>query len=201
MNEGKIKELLQRADRAAGTPPGVADGLAERVRRAARRRLVVGGACAAAAAIAVFVGIAALVATFAGNDTPENKPVAQRGMSEQEIARLRVEIEQLRAEADMRMTLIKEMLAAEKRQKRLAAIQRELAKPDPLEQIQLQLEKAACITVYQADRKYNQLDLPESAIRDYRRVIELFPKTHWAEVARNRLSKIEAGKNNKGDLL
>ncbi len=200
MNEDRIRELLQQADRAAGPGPGVADGLAGRVRLAAGRRRVVRAVCAAAGVI-VFIGGAALVATLAGDRQGVAQGAAEEGISDQEIARLRAEIEELRADVDMRITLIDEMIADRKQRQRLAAMERELARPDPLEEMQLAVEKTACIMVYRADILYNKHGLPESAIRDYRRTIELFPETHWAEVARKRLSQIETSKTNEGNLL
>jgi hypothetical protein len=38
---------------------------------------------------------------------------------------------------------------------------------------------------------YRELDLPESAVKSYRDAVRLFPETHWAQVARDRLSEIE----------
>ena len=57
MAEDRIKELLQRADKAAGSPRGVSDDLAERVRWAARRRPSVVEPLAAAAALVLAVGL------------------------------------------------------------------------------------------------------------------------------------------------
>ena len=50
--------------------------------------------------------------------------------------------------------------------------------------------------VSQADRMGRELDLCQSAAVRYRRVVELFPDSRWATVARQRLSELE----NKGDL-
>ena len=46
--------------------------------------------------------------------------------------------------------------------------------------------------VARADRMAEQRN-PRGAARQYRRVVQLFPYTPWAVVARDRLSKLENG--------
>jgi TolA-binding protein len=88
--------------------------------------------------------------------------------------------------------------ARQEQKSRLAQAQRKLAAmKDPLVEVKEQLDKAAFIIVYQADRKYNELDLKESAIADYRQVIKLYPQTMWAGKAQERLNGIDQ----IGDLL
>ena len=61
------------------------------------------------------------------------------------------------------------------------------------------MEKAATTTLSQADRKYNQLDLKESAMADYRQIVQLYPQTQAAQQAQKR---IETDKTQtKGDVL
>ncbi len=90
-------------------------------------------------------------------------------------------------------------------QQRLDELQAQLASiPDPIEEIQKQVDKTAFILVCQADRMYHEFDLKASAIQTYKRVIERFGQTQWAEVARNRLAEIKNNRNkkgSKGDLL
>ena len=62
------------------------------------------------------------------------------------------------------------------------------AKVDPIVRIDRQIEQAAFVIVAQADRKVRRWNLTDSAADDYRRVVELFPKTHWAAIARQRLA-------------
>ena len=96
--------------------------------------------------------------------------------------------------------MIRELRARERQQARLAELERQLAAiPDPVAEIQRQMDKAAYTMVYHADRKYNQINLKDSAIQDYQRVVKLYPQTRWAEVARNKLSEIRY--NLKGALL
>ena len=56
--------------------------------------------------------------------------------------------------------------------------------------VQLQRDRAALILVYEADRSARE-NRPGDAIASYRRAIELFPQTHWAEVARRRLRQMQ----------
>lgn len=198
MNDDTIKDLLRQADRAAGTrsaPPGLADLVRRRMRR--QRVVTTKRYVAAAAAIIVITSGAILILS-------RSKPPG-RSAPVDEFTKLRTEIEQLRAEADTRMAIIEQMLARQSRKERLARLEWELARPDPVEQVRLELERTACIMVYQANRMYQELDLPESAVKSYRQVIELFPETHWAKVARQRLTKIEGNQTHpttsKGDLL
>ena len=71
------------------------------------------------------------------------------------------------------------------------------------QEIRKQVDKTAFILVYQANRMYSELDQKDSAIQEYNRVIELFPQSRWAEVARQRISEIqnEQTNNSKGDLI
>ena len=110
---------------------------------------------------------------------------------EDELADLRADIEKLQVEIDAMVAELQEVLILQSRQRLIAG-------PDPLDEIQEQVEKAAFITVYQADRMYNELGLPESAIESYEQAIKLFPNTRAARTARNRLADIG---RDKGELL
>jgi outer membrane protein assembly factor BamD (BamD/ComL family) len=84
------------------------------------------------------------------------------------------------------------VLDEERRQSRLNELEAQLASiPDPLEEVQKQVDKTAFILVYQADRLYRELNQTDSAVENYNRVIKLFPENQWAKVARQRLSEIE----------
>jgi len=107
---------------------------------------------------------------------------------------------QLQAEAETQMLVVRQLRAWERQQARLAELERQLAAiPDPLEEVRRQVEQAAYTMVYHADLKYNKLNLKDSAIQDFQRVIKLYPQTRWAQVAQNKLSEIRY--NRKGALL
>ena len=191
MPEDKIKNLLQKADEAAGEPMPVPINIsAVRLRTNRRRFISVTTPIAAAAAVLVTFGLWSLTKT-----TPP----------QQKIASLEAQIQQLQIRTDATFSLIQEVLENERKQQRLDELQAQLASiPDPLEEIRKQVDTAAFNLVYQADRMYGELNLKSSAIKTYKRVIELFPETQWAEVAHQRLSEIKKGqykKDSKGDLL
>jgi hypothetical protein len=179
MEEDKIKSLLQKADRMAGQPAHVPANLVAAVRRRARQRRFMRFAAplAAAAMVLIAFGIYHLLRTPA-NDTREQI----------RLAALKVEVEQLRVQTDATLKLVREVIENQRRRSQLQALEAKLASiPDPLEEMQRQADKTAFILVYQANRMYDELDRKDSAIQTYNRVIELFPQSKWAEVARQRL--------------
>ena len=190
MSEQKIEKLLQEADRTVGPPKRVHVDLSEIRHRAKRHRIVnIAGPIAIAAVLMVALSI--WIATLR---TP-------KVMQEQEkIASLENQVKQLQARTDAAINLIQEMLEQEKRQQRLDELDAQLASiPDPIEEMQRQVDKTAFILVYQADRLYRELNQTGSAVEAYNRVIRLFPKNRWAQVARQRLEEIENQKSNKTD--
>ncbi|MHC4574679.1 MAG: tetratricopeptide repeat protein [Planctomycetota bacterium] len=189
MTEDKIRSLLQRADKVAGPPARPPANLTAAVRRRAHRRrkrnLV--ASVAAAATILIAVGVWSLATR-----------TTERRSEQERIASLEAQLHQLQARADATLNLIKEVLEREQQQRRLAELQAKLASiGDPLEEVQEQVEKTAFILVYQADRMYLELDQKDSAVRTYRRVVELFPQTRSADTAKQRLSEIQNSLVNK----
>ena len=183
MIEDKIKNLLQEADHTAGLPSPVSANLSAAVRRRAHRRRFVNLAAplAAAAVVLIAAGIWSLTIR-----TTETTPERER------ITLLEIQLKQLQARTDEALNLIQEVLVEEQKQHSLDELEAQLASiPDPLEEIQKQVDKTAFILVYHADRLYRELNRTNSAVETYNRVIELFPKNRWAQVARQRLSEIE----------
>jgi len=191
MTEDKIKNLLQEADRIAGTPEQVSVNISDIRRRAHYRRILFFKApIAAAAVILVAAGIWSLLIT-----TPQ--PPEQHD----KIASLETQIKELQASTDAAISLIHEVLEAERRQSRLNELEVKLASiPDPLEEVQKQVDKTAFILVYQADRMYRELNQTDTAVETYKRVIQLFPENQWAKVARERLAQIKEKQSGKIDL-
>jgi uncharacterized protein YoxC len=191
MTEDKIRELIKKADQTAGGPVPVSVDLSA-VRRNASRWQTLN--------LAVRIVIVAVVVITLGIWSYTAKKTRDR----QRIVALEMQIKQLRAQTDATLSLIREVLEEERKQRRLNELRAQLAGiPDPLEEIQKQVDKTAFILVYQANRMYSELDQKDSAIRAYNRVIELFPQSRWAEVARQRLSEIKDNQHNnsKGDLI
>jgi len=185
MTEDEIKKLLQRADRTAGGTAPVRVNLSAIHRRAGRKSMITLAApLASAAVLMVALSISALMFRTA-EPTEEQK----------KIVLLETQIKQLQARTDAALSLIQEVLEEERRQSRLDELQAQLASiPDPLEEIQNQVDKTAFILVYQADRLYRELNQTDSAVENYNRVITLFPENRWAKVARQRLSEIQKQK-------
>lgn len=212
MYQDRLDTLLKQADRLAGDSQPI-PGLAGHIRRLARRRqlrrhtIIVG----MAALVIVTTGMVLLREPALQTDRTDSKtnrlvaesaatPAAQSATGPAEIARLQARIAQLQAEANVRTRMVQQMRIHHEQQQRLTELyRRRAAIGDPLERVRQELEKAAFVTVYQANRKYDELGLKESAMADYRLVIKYHPTTKWAQVARRRLAEIQ--NKPKGDLL
>jgi tetratricopeptide (TPR) repeat protein len=192
MNEDKIKNLLKNADRMARLPAPVSQHLSAIVRRRAHRRHMLISLSAPLAAAAVI-----LIAAGLWNYTIRNN---EKNKDQEKIVMLERRLEQLQARTNAALDLIQEVLIADQKQRSLVELEAQLASiPDPLEEIQRQVDTTASILVYQADRLYRELNRTESAIETYNRVIELFPNNRWAQKARQRLLEIESRQFNKED--
>ncbi len=189
MTDEKLKKLLQQTDRFAGVPAAVKVNITNIRQRANRRRIwYIAGPVAAAAAL--IIAVALWQGTTKQTKTmPPEKP---------QIASDDTQLQQLQDSTNQAMKIIQAALEKERNQQRksdelnaqLAAI------PDPLEKIQQEVDRTAFILVYSADRMYKELNLTDSAVETYKRVIELFPENQWAKVAQERLDKIQTEKSN-----
>ena len=195
MNENKLKNILQNADRFSSRPgtPDASD-IAETVRRAIRQRrrrnLYLRFAASAAAVLIVTAGIWNLTA----KRSARNDLIAK----ENNIEMLQTEVARLKTEVDSMQLAVRRAIEEEKTEATLDQLQAELASiTDPIEELQRQVDRAAFTIVYQADRMYRDYNLIDSAIESYKRAIEFFPANKWAEVARNRLIEIQNRKKNK----
>jgi len=177
-----IENVLRKADKAAGSPaqPGV--NISAIRSRANRRRLMnIAAPLAGAAIVMAALGIWALTIK-----TAETRHEQQR------VVALEAQIKQLQARTDATLELIHEVLEEDRRQRKLDELQAELAGiPDSLDEVSRQVDRAAFILIYQADRLYSELKQTESAVETYNRVIRLFPENQWAKVARQRLDEIQ----------
>jgi hypothetical protein len=190
VNEEPIKRLLARADEAAGEPQFGPVNVAE-IRQRVHRRLLLRTGAPRAAAATVLVGVA-LWAIYMKTGSPQPQP--------QRIASLEEQVKQLQTQTEATLKLVREVLDRDRQDRRLASLEAELASiPDPIKEIDRQVDKTAFILVYQADKLYKELNQTESAVRAYEEVIQLFPTNQWAKVARERLSLIEQRRINKSD--
>ncbi|OQA00066.1 MAG: hypothetical protein BWY71_00847 [Planctomycetes bacterium ADurb.Bin412] len=209
MNEENLKNLLHQIDRTTSPPP-IPAGLAHRVRQKAARQKR--WAIAIPSAAAALLVLAATMFILTKNEQPAARPIPNiekpslmaenSSVSPAEIARLQTEIDQLKAEADARMKIVQELIALEKKRKTLDELERKLASmKDPLEEVRQQVEKAAFVLVYQADRKLSEYNLRDSALADYHQAVKYFPDTLAAQKARQKITELETSQNLKGDLL
>lgn len=212
MPQTSLEDLLRQADAASGAPALPSDLAGRVLRRARRRRRAAVAGWAAAAAVVLAVGAAALLRSgIAGTGEPDRqiarpgrqaapasgaagRPPAASGRAPlvhppvlTEAERLRAEIARLRAEGDSRMAVVQHMLALERRRENARRHRRRVVLPDPADEVQRHMDKAALVMVYQADRLSRWPDQQVPAREIYLRTIELFPQTRWADVARQRL--------------
>lgn len=194
MEGDPLKRILQEADAAAGTPPHVPEDLARRVPELAVRRRRVRFGLSAAAALALAVGATSLLWEPAGLPEPRNgfeAPVVLKPGDRPDVADLRAEIERLGREADWRLAVARRTQEILEQMRRAEALRQQEPVPDPVAAARREVDRAAYVLVRQADRMCREMDLCDSAVVKYRRVVELFPDTPWATVARQRLGEIE----------
>jgi len=164
---------------------------------AARRQRVRVGFSAAAAAIVLVVGMTLLWPRGSALPQPVNEPaVVQVEQSQPDIAQIKAEIERLHREADTRLAVVLRTQEILEEMRRFDELKRQPPLPDAVANARREVDQAAYTLVSQADRMCRELDLCDSAAVKYRRVVELFPETRWAVVARQRLSELER----KGDV-
>jgi TolA-binding protein len=184
MNRETIEMLLQKADDFAGRPTFdrvTAGTIRQRVHRRQIVRITV--PLPAAAAIAITAAVWTL-------SVKTQEAVPQPGP--QKIASLEEQVRQLQERTDATLKLVQEVLEKDRQQRRLASLEAELASiPDPMRQVEREVDKTAFLLIYRADRLYKELNQTESAVAAYKEIIQLFPTNRWAEVARERLAEID----------
>lgn len=193
MKEDKIIDVLQEADQTASTLAPVSANLADSVRRRARKRHFRNIAAPVAATAMMLIALSIWQLTTEPGQTQE----------QERIVALEARLQQLQARTDATLELIQEVLENDRRQHRLEELEAKLASiPDPLKEIQEQIDKTAFILCYQAARMYREFNQKDSAVKTYNRVVELFPHSRSAEVAKQRLSEIQNDSvNNNGSRI
>jgi hypothetical protein len=178
MNERELTRLLRDADDDAPAPlVPLADSLAARTRRSAanaaraRTASVVATGATLVVALSVWVSI--------------EKPQFWRGSSARadDAASLRADFAILTVNADQRMTAVNRVISDDRRQHRSQALAQRLRQSAPSESGALHRERAAATLLRDARAR------PDASRQSYLRVIELFPDTAAADVARRRLDR------------
>jgi hypothetical protein len=194
MTHDPLQQLLCRADAVAETPTIPAGELVQRVRAELHRRQIrarlTGAGVLAAALLAVAITVSfrtapRQVATKVPTSTIRPTARSDDGPTP---ARLAQRLAALRSEADARESAIDAVLAREARARATPRV----PQADPLAQIAAQRDLGAMALVRQADRRYRETGPTNvtAAVAAYGRVLELFPNTRGATVARQRLSEI-----------
>jgi hypothetical protein len=120
-------------------------------------------------------------------------PVARPKLNDEDIARLKAEIAALDAEANRVRQFVELYRAAEDRHERLAAANMALKEPllPPQVLAELQIDRAAAITVLSADLQANTFERRDKATDAYRSVLKHFPNSRWASIAEQRLAQVQ----------
>jgi hypothetical protein len=176
MQDDELTRILRSA-KAELPPPTLAPAeLASRVhaahRKQQRRRRALIAGVPVVAAVAVLGWRLTLDATHSPIATPSQQVAA---VSEAEIANLE-------AEAAAHAQAARLLIATQPRRSALLA-------DDPLADINEQINIVAYRMVLEADSKQAEMQPAAEAIEIYNRVLELFPTSHSAELARQRLSQ------------
>ena len=110
------------------------------------------------------------------------------------------EIEQLARQTEATLALVQEVLVWQKQQDELRKLNRQLARyTHSPGSVKAEVDEAAFVLVYQADRMVDDVNTKNTAIENYKNVIKYFPDNKWAETARQRLKKIQ--QNNQSNHI
>ena len=169
-----LEQLLRDAD-AASSPPEPHVEIAPIIYRRRSRQLLI-----RRVALAAVVVITASLGAFSLRPRPQ-QPIA---LVEPPSPAPQVSVASLEFRARLHELTAERLLKSHHAHRARAA-----ATSSPESEIQFQRDRAALILVYDADLHAKQ-NRPAEAIASYRRAIELFPQTHWANVARQRLKQM-----------
>jgi len=185
MNDESLKQLLEQADMCSTLPDIDTQCLSIAVRHKFRRQQQIRrravAACAAIVITTLFYG----------------EHVYQVHQKQQQIGSMQQQIQQLAQQTEATLKLVDEILAQQKQQDKLAALNCQLAAyTDSSESVQTEVNEAASILMFQADQLMKQSDRKDAAIEGYRRIIEYFPQTTAAQAAQQRLQQIQQTQTN-----
>lgn len=202
MEEQTLARLLHRADEP--TPPGdnvvvVADRVrGEFAKRRTRRRR---GKLAAAALVLLTTSVAVwsqfdqnrgphIPNRIATTESKQPKPESPSTRSYEEVM---AEIERLDAEADMHLQAARMIRTALAEQRAERELREQLRKGDPIDWIHEQQNRTALAMLMRAERLSQQPNSQAEVEATYQEIINLFPSTPTAELARRRLDGNDMG--------
>jgi hypothetical protein len=178
MNERQVAEMLERAESGVVVPTDTGLGLAGRAIRRARRRSVVRRVGLTVLAVDAVVAVVFAAVWIAPADPPVTTPATVVSATRDAGNELAV----LRARVSAQQAIVDALLAMEHR-----ADEPPTETADPLAETHTRVELAAKRMVLTADRLEHDQARPDSAQRLYRGVVDSFPDTAWAVIARRRL--------------
>jgi len=209
VNDHMLESLLEAAGRSVADTPAPSSELADRVRRRharrqhrrkQRRRLSAG----VAAAMVLLGGTLAIAFRPTPPGPQPDAPIAERPeppptprrVSDSDLEKMQAELAALEAEVERRRRHVRQMLDRRQRHDQLLALLNKRPPSDPLETARITLEKTAFRLVYRAEHR-SALAGADAAREQYRQVVELFPNTAAAAIAREQLRRPAV---EKGDL-
>lgn len=200
MTDDPLRNLLQRADRAAGDPPAAPSDLARHVRGIVARRRFMRTTIGVAAAVALgAAGVIIFSWPVSSSDAgirmarDHATPIEPERISDGEESRRW--IERLRSEAEMHRVIAKRIAEISAVRAKTKQLERQVRRPlaDPLVAVRDEVDRAARTIFKKADRLLADEQLRKYAAPQFRRVVELFPDSPWAAVARARLIELKQG--------
>jgi len=171
MNDVMLRQLLQSADAAAGSAPVRSRDLVAAIHDRLRQRRRIQFTTASLILCAIFVAVPLLKII-----QKPTMPTVVRS----DPAKIEAELALIRSNANAQSATIARLVHHQESLK-LRDTARRFENGDPLGQLQQQRDRAARLLLHEASRS------GQSA--QYRRVIDLFPETPWATIARQRLGQ------------
>jgi len=160
MNEQALRQLLTDADAAAGAVPATSgENLASVVQHRLHRRRQ-SQLAGASIVLCAMLAVVPLIRTT-------SKPSAVADLSQ-----ARAELSMIRLQGDSQAATVNRLMQYQQSLDIRAKTARKFDRGQPLNRLQQQRESAARLLTQDGE---------------YRRVLELFPETHWATIARQRL--------------
>lgn len=189
MRDDELKSLLRGAEVGLGDAPVDAARLAERVRDRRRRRGRNRRVIAVAAPLLLAIGAVGLFRS--GRDVA--MPVDHVAQQErQTTANEEADIERLVAQADFHRRVALRIDALLREERSLGEAREALAAAEPEAEIREQLEIVAYRMILRADALRAAMEPGDAALVIYQDIVRLFPNTQSAELARRRLTELEA---------
>ncbi len=195
MFDGELGNLLRQADEGFTPELPAARETARRVRELDRRRRQRERRLAAGAVLVVLVATGLTAWSWNESRRETAQPIAAQ-MAEVPSAATDGtdttpdDLEMLAAEAESHLRLARRMMADREQEEIERRVMRDLAQPDPIDEVRERLDVVAFRMVSEADRLLAAMQPAEEAIAIYREVIRLFPETSSAHIARERLSAL-----------